>query len=171
MVVIVEGKNDYNKIKSIYPHLDILITNGSAISDEFLNLVNKVSEKKEIVLCLDPDFAGEKIRKRLLEVVPDAHHIFPNRSDAISKNGKKVGVEHMTTENIKKVFSNIKTKTNGGSITNDDLLKLGLVGCKGSRIKREQLGKRLGIGYTNSKQMLNRLNMFNISYKEIVDNL
>lgn|SRR5690554_323542 len=171
MVVIVEGINDYNKIKSVYPALDILMTNGSAVSDEFIKEVKLLSKTRKIVLCLDPDYAGKKIRQTLFEAIPNAQHIFPKRESAISKNKKKIGVEHMKTEDIKAMFANIKIKTNKGKIVKNDLIYFGLIGKPDSRKKREQLGNRLGIGYNNGKQLLKRLNMFNISVKEIERNI
>lgn len=171
MIVIVEGKNDYNKIKSVYPNLSILITNGSAVSDEFLDLVKKIRETNQIVLCLDPDYAGEKIRKTLLSVVPNAYQVFADRERAISKNGKKIGIEHMSKDDIRKLFSKIMISDYHENITMNDMYDLGLIGSSDSALKREELGKKLGIGYANAKQFLRRLNMFNITIEDIKRNL
>ncbi|HHU55860.1 MAG TPA: ribonuclease M5 [Acholeplasmataceae bacterium] len=167
MVVIVEGKNDYNKLKSVFPNLNILITNGSDVRPEFLELVKKLSQNHDIVLCLDPDYSGERIRKTIVDKVPNALHIYANRNKAISKNGKKIGIEHMSKENIISLFSDIKIVNNLGSLTLNDLYDLGLVGEDDSAIKRKELGNRLGIGYGNAKQFLKKLNMFNISKEDI----
>lgn len=171
MIVIVEGKNDYNKIKSVYPNLSILITNGSAVSDEFLDLVKKIRETNQIVLCLDPDYAGEKIRKTLLSVVPNAYQVFADRERAISKNGKKIGIEHMSKDDIRKLFSKIMISDYHENITMNDMYDLGLIGSSDSALKREELGKKLGIGYANAKTFLRRLNMFNITIEDIKRNL
>jgi len=171
MIVIVEGKNDYNKIKSVYHNLSILITNGSAVSDEFLDLVKKIRETNQIVLCLDPDYAGEKIRKTLLSVVPNAYQVFADRERAISKNGKKIGIEHMSQDDIRKLFSKIMISDYHENITMNDMYDLGLIGSSDSALKREELGKKLGIGYANAKQFLRRLNMFNITIEDIKRNL
>ncbi len=45
-------------------------------------------------------------------------------------------------------------------------MELGLIGGNDSREKRERLGSIIGIGYSNGKQLLNRLNNFGISRDE-----
>lgn len=47
-----------------------------------------------------------------------------------------------------------------------DLLKAGLIGERDSANRRNQVGKILGIGYANGKQLLNRLNGYGISRDE-----
>ena len=43
-------------------------------------------------------------------------------------------------------------------ISNEILIELGLVGGSTSKVLREELCERLNIGYTNAKQLLNKLN-------------
>lgn len=167
MIVIVEGKNDYNKLKTIFPELTILTTNGSAISEEFINQIQKLATTRQIVLCLDPDYAGEKIRKKIVEKIPNVTHLYANQNQAISKNGKKIGIEHMPQAAIIEMFANIKIPHNKGTLTTNDLISFGLMGKDNSAEKRKVLGNKLGIGYGNAKQFLKRLNMFDISKKEI----
>ena len=169
MVIVVEGKNDYNKIKSIFPDAEVLITNGSAVSSEFLVMLKKLSAVEQIVLCLDPDGPGEKIRNEITKVVPNTCHVFAKKSLAISKNHRKVGIEHMDNDDIKDLFTNLKFNRLGSDVTYQDLLDLGLSGSPLSKAKRELLGESLGIGVCNTKQLLKRINMFGINLKEIKD--
>ena len=53
MVIVVEGKNDANKIKTIFPDVDVIITNGSEINKNTLKTIAKVSLTDDVVLCLD----------------------------------------------------------------------------------------------------------------------
>ncbi len=164
MVIVVEGKNDANKIKSIFPDAYVLITNGSAINDSMINDIKIMSEKNEIVLCLDPDGPGEKIRRYIMDNVPNVSHVFANRKDAISRNGKKVGIEHMSSESIKKLFYNIHISKQSYKITFNELYELGYMD---SRTRRMQLCERLNIGYCNAKQLVKRLNLFGITLEEV----
>jgi ribonuclease M5 len=50
----------------------------------------------------------------------------------------------------------------------DDLLLFNLAGGPGSKDRREKLGEILGIGYTNGKQLLNRLNNLGVSREEFL---
>ena len=58
-IIVVEGYHDEAKIKAVYPNLDVVVTNGSEISKETLNLIKKLSEDNEIVIFTDPDYPGE----------------------------------------------------------------------------------------------------------------
>ena len=100
VILVVEGKNDYSRIKQIYPNLDILITGGSAISEKFLSDLKELAKTNKIVVFTDPDFPGEKIRKTIQEHVPNSEHVFINKQKAISRNNKKVGVEHASINDI-----------------------------------------------------------------------
>ena len=164
MVIVVEGKNDANKIKSIFDAVDVITTNGSEINNQTINDIYKASLKTEVVLCLDPDGPGEKIRKKIIEKVPNVHQVFAQKKAAISKNKKKIGIEHMSKEDILTMFKDIKYTKRNGTITYMDLFELGYMN---SREKREELCKKLNITYSNGKQLLKRLNMFGITLEEI----
>ena len=56
-------------------------------------------------------------------------------------------------------------------ISNEILIELGLVGGTTSKVLREELCERLNIGYTNAKQLLNKLNMYNISKERLLDEM
>ena len=166
-VLVVEGKNDYSRINQIFPELDVLITNGSEVSEKFLKLIQKLSNDHEIILMLDPDQPGETIRKKITNVCPQAGHIFVKQSDAISKNKQKVGIEHVDLQILKKSLENIIHGNYQNNFTFQDLYDLGLIGKKESKIKRKQLCETLNIGYVNGKQLVNRLNLFNFTKEEI----
>lgn len=165
-VIIVEGKNDYNKLISIFKDIDVIITNGSAISN--LEQIKEVSLKRDIILFLDPDFPGEKIRNAITEIIPNAKHAFLPRSQAHSKNNKKIGIEHASTEDIIIALERVLTPNlSNHLIKQNDLYELGLIGKDNSSQLREKLDEKLHIGKTNSKTLLKRLNIFNISIDEI----
>lgn len=164
MVVVVEGKNDANKLKSIFKDIDIIITNGSEVNNDVINDIYKASLTNEVVLCIDPDGPGEKIRRRILERVPNVSQVFARKKDAISKNKKKVGIEHMKKEDILEMFKNIKQIKNTSDVTYLKLYELGYMSSKEKRIK---LCNDLKISYCNGKQLLKRLQMFGITMEEI----
>ena len=164
MIIVVEGKNDKNKLLSIYKDANIIITNGSEISNDTINLIKELSKKDNIILCLDPDSPGEKIRCKIMEEVPTCKNVYANKALAISKNKKKVGIEHMKREDIISLFESVYTPNYKGSITFTELYDLGLLD---SKVKREKLCKKLNFGYCNGKQLLKRLNMYNIDIEEI----
>ena len=164
MVVVVEGKNDVNKLKSIFPDFEYIITNGSEISKSTLELIKKSSQHDEVIICVDPDVPGEKIRKVIEQAIPSASHVFANKVDAISKNHKKIGIEHMNKENIIELFKNVKKTKRNNNITYLDLYKLGYMDSKEKRMKA---CKKYNISYCNAKQFLKRINMFDIPLEEL----
>ena len=164
MVVVVEGKNDASKINTIFPEVEVIITNGSEINKQTLELILKSSFKDDVVLCLDPDGPGEKIRRKILEYTDNVHQVFAKKEKAISSNKKKVGIEHMSKEDIIDMFSDIKFSTKKNTLSYIDLYDLGYME---SREKRQKLCDKLNISYCNGKQLLKRLNMFGITLEEI----
>ena len=167
MIIVVEGKNDYSKIKNVFPEANVLITNGSAVEEEFLEMLKTMAIDNEIILCLDPDYAGERIRRKITEVIPQALHVFADPKISRSKNGKKIGIEHMSRKDIEALFKHIITPSKKAKLTKIDMLELGLSGDSYSREARIAIGLKLNIGYANAKQFLIRLNMINISKEEL----
>lgn len=166
MVIVVEGKNDANKLKTIFKDVDIIITNGSEINEQTLLDIYRTSLRTKVILCLDPDGPGEKIRKKIIEKVPNVSQVFAKKNLAISKNKKKVGIEHMSKKDILEMFKDIKESKNDGNITYIDLFELGYMTSKEKRIR---LCEYLNISYCNGKQLLKRLNMFGITLEEILE--
>ena len=168
MVIVVEGKNDKNKIESIFKDAFVLITNGSEINKDTINTIKELSKNNEIILCLDPDGPGERIRRKILEEVPSCKNVYAEKSKAISKNQRKVGIEHMSREDILALFENVYESKYESNITYLDLYDLGLMN---SKIKREKLCQRLNIGYCNAKQLVKRLNMLGIDINIVKENI
>jgi len=104
--------------------------------------------------------------------IPTAKHAYISNKKAVDSKGK-IGIEAASKEDIIKALENYYTPMIEvkNDITNDLLLELGLVGGNTSKILREELCERLNIGYTNAKQLLNKLNMYNISRERLLDEM
>lgn len=167
-IIVVEGYHDEAKIKAVYPNLDVVVTNGSEISKETLNLIKKLSEDNEIVIFTDPDYPGERIRKKILEVAPKAKQLFLRKKDCISYNNKKVGIEHASKELIKEALDSILiVNKNENYLDMNDLFDLGLIGSNNSAIIREKLADYLNLGKPNGKTILKRLNILGLKKDEV----
>lgn len=168
IIIVVEGIHDEMRVKAVYPNANVVITNGREISLDTINLIKKLSENNEIVIFTDPDSPGEKIRRIIMEAVPNAKNAFLRKKDAISKNGKKVGIEHTTDECIIEALNNVYSGNfNNQTISMKDLFELKLNGDKNSAILREKISSELNIGKPNAKTFLNRLNMLQINKEEL----
>ena len=79
-VLVVEGKNDKARILAIFPHLNVITTKGSEISEETLDMIEELAKEHEIILFLDPDFPGERIRNIILNRVPNCTNVYIKKS-------------------------------------------------------------------------------------------
>lgn len=169
-VIIVEGKNDTNKIKQAVD-ADTIETNGSAINEETIQLIKHAQRKRGVIIFTDPDYPGERIRKMIQQRVPGCKHAFLPKSVAQSKTRNKIGIEHASISAIRDALrrtqEEITNRRYSSDITKMDLIALGLIGKRDSKHFREQIGNLLAIGYTNSKQLLKRLHLFQISKEEL----
>ncbi|MDY0210302.1 MAG: ribonuclease M5 [Acholeplasma sp.] len=170
-IYVVEGRHDYNRLKEIDSELNILMTNGAAITEAFLEQLEQLSLNNEIILLLDADNAGERLRRIITNRLPSCKHIFINKENSTSYNGKKVGIEHVNREFLKASLDLVKEPLNQSDLTFDFLLDLGLIGDKTSKIKRLKLCEYLSIGYVNGKNLLPRLTLFGYKQKDILEAL
>ncbi|KAF1303608.1 ribonuclease M5 [Enterococcus saccharolyticus] len=170
-IIVVEGKDDTRRIQEVVD-ADTIETIGSAINDEILAQIEHAQETRGVIIFTDPDFSGEKIRKTIMEVVPQAKHAFLPRKQAQSKRKRaSLGVEHASDEAILEALGKVVTPittTDVPEISRQKLLDLGLIAGAQAKERREKLGDELRIGYTNGKQLTKRLAMFRITEEELI---
>ena len=172
-VIVVEGRDDTRRLKEIFPDIETIETNGSAIDKPTVERIKILNETRGVIVFTDPDFPGNKIRQAVTEVVPECKHAYLKKQDAIAKNGSGVGVEHASNEAIKAALENLLTasKTIVEEIEMQFLIENQLIGHANSSSLREHLSDVLGIGYVNGKQLQKRLMMFGISKEQVIEAL
>jgi len=170
-IVVVEGRNDASRLKQIYPDIKIVTTNGSAIQEDSVQLLKELDETYDIILFLDPDHAGERIRRLLGKQLIHIYHAFIDRDVAYSKNMKKIGIEHASEEDIKKALGDIQAvhKESTSDITYSFLHEVKLTGNENSKELRDVVSKKLRLGHVNGKTLYQRLKMFEISQKQVAE--
>ena len=168
-VIVVEGIHDAQKIQSVYPGIECIVTNGSSISEETLHLIKETSLKREVILFLDPDYPGKQITNKILQTKGNYKIAFIDKKKAISNNQKKVGIEHAKKEDIIASIDRLFTvsNTNDTPIKVEDLMVYGLINTKNAKQKRYQLCEQLHIPPTNGKALLRMLNILKISRERI----
>lgn len=166
-IIVVEGKDDTVAIQRAL-NADTIETNGSAINTQTINKIKLAQETRGVIIFTDPDYPGEKIRHTISEQVPGCKHAFLPKGEALHKYGKGVGVEHASSDSIRKALQEAHLMQDAlvEQITKVELIQAGLIGGPGSQEKRERLGEILKIGYTNGKQLQKRLLMFQISKRD-----
>ncbi|TVP86216.1 MAG: ribonuclease M5 [Acholeplasmataceae bacterium] len=173
-IIVVEGRNDVARLKQVMPDIRAIAINGSAIEPETVKLLKKLEETHDIVLFLDPDHAGERIRRLLSKTLKQAAHVFIEQDKARSTNGKKTGIEHVSPENLQQALKHMvrEQPTSKSDITHAFLHETGLVGHKNSQMLRKQLSARLHLGHVNGKTLYHRLHLFQITkarIREVLD--
>lgn len=167
-VIVVEGKSDYTLLKS-FLDAEIIITNGSEISKETLDLIKKANEEYGVIILTDPDYPGTRIRNIISEYIGNCKHAFIEKSKAIK--GKKVGVAETKKEDILNALENVITfkDVTNNDVSYNDLYELGFIGQKDSKQKREKVANYYHLGWCNGKNFLRRINMFNITKEMILE--
>jgi ribonuclease M5 len=166
-IIVVEGRDDEAAVKRAVD-AETIATHGFGIRQETFTRIEKAYAERGIIIFTDPDHAGETIRKRLAERFPEGKHAFLPREEAM-KDGD-VGIENATPASIIEALGKARPAIleKRTAFSFEDMLLYGLAGINGAAERRDKLGKRLGIGYGNSKVFLNRLNQYGISREEFL---
>ena len=164
-VIVVEGVNDTKRLKSFFD-CETIETHGLGLSRETIEYIKLINEKRGVILFLDPDTPGEKIRNRLNKEIPNLKNAFVLKQDA--RTSKKVGIEHADKEVLQEALNNLITYSESKqSLSLEEFNDLGLSGLNESSKQRDIISKHYHIGKCNSKTMFKRLNMIGITYKEV----
>lgn len=164
-LIVVEGKNDSKRLKSFFD-VDTIETHGLGLGKEKIDLIRKANEKRGVILFLDPDAPGEKIRRRLNEAIPGLKNAFVMKEDARTK--KKVGIEHASKEILEEALHNLVSYGEfEDSLSDEEFYELGLKGNEDSAKKREKVAAAFHLGKCNAKTMFKRINMLSIGYEDI----
>lgn len=169
-IIVVEGRDDTRRLKEVFPMIETIETNGSAINREILALIKKAHEQRGVIVFTDPDYPGQRIRSLIQEAIPTVGHAFIERDEAVRKqNHKSIGVEHASDASIQKALAHVYHPIESAEemISQAHLMKLGLIGYPHSACLRRQVSHDLQIGYTNGKQLAKRLNLFGITLEEL----
>lgn len=169
-VFIVEGQHDKAKLIEILGNVDVIITNGSEISEETILLIQKLSDTHDMIVFTDPDYAGQRIRQIVSKHAKNVHHVFLKQELALSKNKKKIGIEHADKDDILKALNHMQVVKNSHKpISTHFLYSCGLIGHENSKQLRDLVSDKLHLGYVNGKTLKSRLALFDISEKEILE--
>ncbi len=96
-VLVVEGKSDVSYLSS-FIKAHYFITNGYDISEEKIDFLSRVSEKRKVIILTDNDKAGEDIAKKIKTKISK---VFVVKSAKITrKSYKKSGVAETEYEAI-----------------------------------------------------------------------
>ena len=158
-VLVVEGKEDASYLSN-YISSEIVVVNGFELSKATISYL----KNKPVILLLDPDESGKRIREKLNNEIKD----FVNVEVDINKcnRGIKNGVaECQIDEILDKLHNHVINEQNAQTnISVSDLYELGLIGNKELR---ERVCKELNFGSCNAKTLYKRLVNNSISLEKL----
>ena len=167
-IYVVEGKRDKEALLLLDKTLMVITTNGYNFDDKFIESLVELERDNEIVLILDPDFPGQKIRDRLTSKLSNPKHIYIPKNIAIDSEKNKVGLEHVSLEKLKELLKNEISFTNyKPTLTTHDFIELGLTGKENSQELRNIVTTDFHLPRSNSKRLLEYLNKLGITRKQI----
>lgn len=164
-IIVVEGKSDTRRLNEVYPGIVTFETSGLGIDADKIDKLKKLAIDHEIIVFTDPDGPGEIIRQRIIDNIDNIKHAYIKNDKAVSKNKKKVGIEHASDEEIKLALENIYMYVEGPKLYDMDVLIE--FGIYNNKHKRNELCDYLHIAYGNNKKVLKQLNHFAISIDKI----
>lgn len=170
-LIIVEGKHDIDFLKT-FLCADFVKTDGTSIPTETINYLKDCYQNgKKFIILTDPDYPGQYIRNKLIELFPDSKICLINKYD-VRKKGT-IGVENATKEAVLNSLENLISYQdyNPNKLTMNDMIELGLSGAENSSNCRKMVGTVLFLGNCNAKTMLFRLNSLNYSREELIDKI
>ena len=165
-VIVVEGKDDISAVKNAVD-AEVFQVNGHAVrKNKSIEKLKLAYENRGIIILTDPDYAGDEIRKFLNKNFPNAKNAFISRVSG-TKDGD-IGVENASPEDIITALEKARfSLDNSENIFDLNLMMdYGLIGKNNSSDLRAELGSELGIGYSNAKQFMAKLNRYGISLEE-----
>ncbi|WP_374695928.1 toprim domain-containing protein [Spiroplasma endosymbiont of Polydrusus formosus] len=81
--IIVEGKTDTTKLKSIFPEIKTIETSGNGITTEKLSFIKQISLNNKVIIFTDPDYPGQKLRQTIDDYFDNNYmYAFINKNDA-----------------------------------------------------------------------------------------
>ena len=164
-VIVVEGKDDISAVKKAVD-AEVIATNGYGFPKGVVERIIKAQKERGIIVLTDPDYAGERIRDKITKLVGNCKHAFISKEAGLKNDD--VGVENASPESIIQALEKARYEEvdKRNEFTQADMLRYDLVGMENASFRRDVLGKKLGIGYCNAKQFLNRLNNYGIEREE-----
>ncbi|WP_456279340.1 toprim domain-containing protein [Bacillus sp. AK128] len=79
-VIIVEGKSDKKKIETVLnEEIEIICTNGTISTSKLDEMIEELFNK-EVYILVDADDSGEKLRKQFKRELPEAIHLYIDKS-------------------------------------------------------------------------------------------
>lgn len=157
-VIVVEGMADKDAVLRAVDAF-VLTTGGFGADDNLFRLWQPFAAACGLCILTDPDGPGERIRRRLTNVFPDALQARLEKKACLSKR-KRLGIAYAAPEAIRAALTEAgcHPRTRSDVLTTADLFTLGLSGSAAAKARRTDLASRLDIPPADARTLLQQLN-------------
>ena len=107
-IIVVEGRDDVTAVKRALD-AELITTGGFGFPKGVMERIKAAQKRRGVIIFTDPDFAGEKIRKKIAQEVPGCKHAFLPREEA--KKDGDIGIENASPESILKALNKVRTES------------------------------------------------------------
>ena len=160
-ILVAEGKEDASYLSN-YIDSEIVVVNGYELSAATLSYL----KNKPVILLMDPDSAGEDIRKKLNSALDDVVNV----SIDIKKcnRGTKNGIAECEIDEVLGKLSEFckDFSAKQADFSTADLYELGL---SSDKKLRNYVCEKLNLGKCNFKTMQKRLILNSINFKQVCE--
>lgn len=162
-VIVVEGPSDISAVRRAV-EAEVLCTNGFSLDPRTLARVRAARRRCGVILLMDPDTAGEQIRRRLVAALGPCKHARVPRADCTRPDGN-IGIENAAPEAIRAALEAARPEIIAPrqQFKTVDLVRADLTGVPQAAERRSRLGALLHIGDANARQLLRRLNHYGVT--------
>lgn len=166
-VIVVEGRDDYYAVKKAVD-AEIIVTGGYSLPGDVMKRIKLAQERRGAIIFTDPDYAGERIRRTISSKVKGCRHAYLPLDEAV-RDGD-IGIENASPEAIREALGKARVEVieKKEEFTVADLIEYKLIGSSDAGVRRDKIGRILGIGHSNAKQFISRLNNYGISREEFL---
>ena len=107
-IIVVEGRDDVTAVKRALD-CELITTGGFGFPKGVMERIKAAQKRRGVIIFTDPDFAGEKIRKKIAAEVPGCKHAFLPREEA--KKDGDIGIENASPESILRALNKVRTES------------------------------------------------------------
>lgn len=166
-VLVVEGKSDVSYLSS-FIKTHYFITNGFDISEEKIEFLSRVSEKRKVIIMTDNDKAGEEIARKIKSKISK---VFVAKSAKIPrKSYKKCGVAETEYEAIIEALKNHLSEYKKELDIKPDYELNYIIGLSDNpEITKNRIINDYRLIYGTTKFLENQLQMLGVKPNEIIE--
>lgn len=79
-VIVVEGNTDRDRIlQLINEPVEVIVTYGTLSQEKIEEWIIPLEQEDQVFILVDADYAGNKLRKQLKQILPNARHLYTRK--------------------------------------------------------------------------------------------